>query len=215
MVRLFFRQDVGALRRPLNVVFGAPSHVAILRALAPRAAGATGGEIARLAGVAPQAVLDALTRLEALGVVTRLPLGRGYLFRLNRDHELVKAGILPLLEEETRFGVRLREVLKEAFEKDVVTGLIYGSASRGEERPESDLDICLIVRGAKEKEKTLERAAILADEIRKGFGLRLSPLAFTAAEFSRGLKSGKVLMKSIQKDGERFVGHPLEGLGHG
>ena len=215
MVRLLSRQDVGALRRPLNVVFGAPSHVAILRALAPRAAGATGGEIARLAGVTPQAVLDALTRLEALGIVSRLPMGRGYLFRLNRDHELVKGGILPLLEEEARFGVRLREVLKKVFGRDVVTGLIYGSTGRGEERPESDLDVCLIVRGSKDKEKVLERSAGLAGEIRRGFGLRLSPIAFTVAEFARGLKGGKALMKNIAKDGERFVGLAVERMEHG
>jgi len=215
MVRVLARQDVGYLRRPLNVVFGAPSHVAVLRGLAQRPAGATGAELARAAGVAHQATLDALARLEWVGLVTRLPMGRGYLFRLNQEHGLVKRGLLPLLQEEVEFRARLRTMLKSAFEKDVEAGAIFGSSSRDEDRPESDLDVCLVVRGQRDKERVLQRASELADAVRRGFGLRLSPIVFTTAEFSAGLRRKDSLLKSIQEEGERFVGRPLEVMALG
>lgn len=210
MVRRVDRQARGYLRRPLNVLFAAPSHAAVLRALAHRARGASGMEIARAAGVAHQATLDSLARLETVGIVSRLPLGRGYLFSLNREHGLVQRGLLPLLDEESGFGSRLRELLRSAFEKDVVAGVIYGSAGRDEDRPESDLDVCLVVRRASAKERVLQRAAGLADAVWRGFGVRLSVVAYTESDFKAGLAGGKPLFVNIQRDGERFAGRPLE-----
>jgi len=51
------------LLRPLNVVLGAPSHVALLRALSGAGRGLTGGEVARAAGVAQRAAMEGLARL--------------------------------------------------------------------------------------------------------------------------------------------------------
>lgn len=215
MARSLKAQRGGYLRRPLDVVFGVPSHVAVLRALAARESGASGRELARAAGVTNQAALDALGRLETVGIVSRLPMGRGYIFHLNRGHGLVKRGVLTLLQEETEFGVRLRATLKGAFEKDVVSGVIFGSAGRGEERPESDLDLCLVVKREKDKERVEQRAAEMAEAVWKGYGLRLSPLVMTEAEFKGDARRGKELMKNIKADGERFVGRPLEGIGRG
>ena len=131
MVRVLAHRKEGYLRHPLDVIFGAPSHIAVLRAVIQRSQGATGAEIARAAGVTNQTALDSLGRLEEVGAVSRLPMGRGYIFRLNQDHGLVKRGLLPLLREEGAFGGRLRAALKEAFAKIVLSGLIYGSTGRG------------------------------------------------------------------------------------
>lgn len=215
MVRVLSGRDVGYLRRPLDLLFGAPSHVAVLRAVAERAHGATGAEIARAAGMTNQTALDALGRLEDVGAVSRLPMGRGYLFRLNREHGLVKRGILPLLREEADFGERLRAMLKEAFGKIVLSGVIYGSTGRGEERPESDLDVCLIVGRERDKERVLQKAGETSEALRNEFGVRLSPVVFAAREFAVGLKEGNALMRNITKDGDRFVGGPLERIERG
>src|SRR5438552_5366118 len=150
MVRVLSGRDIGYLRRPLDLVFGAPSHIAILRAIAQRAQGATGAEIARAAGTTNQGALDSLARLEGVGLISRLPMGRGYVFRLNVEHGLVKRGLLPLFGEEAAFKERLRARLKEAFEKQVLSAVIYGSTGRGSERPESDLDVCLIVKSERD-----------------------------------------------------------------
>jgi predicted nucleotidyltransferase len=210
MVRVLAGRDIGYLRRPLDLVFGAPSHIAILRAVAQRAQGATGAEIARAAGTTNQAALDSLARLEGVGLVSRLPMGRGYIFHLNLEHGLVKRGLLPLLSEEVAFRGRLRARLKGAFEKEVVSAVIYGSTGRGSERPESDLDVCLIVKSEKGKEQVLKRSGEISEALRQEFGVRISPIVFRAEEFSRGLKHGNELMKNIKVDGERFAGRPLE-----
>jgi predicted nucleotidyltransferase len=215
MVRVLAHRDVGYLRRPLDLVFGAPSHIAILRALAQRAQGATGAEVARAAGTTNQAALDSLGRLEEVGVVSRLPMGRGYVFRLNRDHELVKRALLPLLREEAEFMANLRAALRNAFEREVLSGLIFGSMGRGEERPESDLDLCLVVKRKEDKERVLLRAATLSESLRSDFGVRVSPIALTAEEFSKGLRRGNELMRNIRADGDRFAGRPLEVILHG
>ncbi len=88
---------------PLNAVFGAPSHIAVLRALRDTADGATGRDVARRSGVARQAVMNALAQMESAGIVRRRFAGRSHLFRLNGDHWLVEKGLLPLLEAERGF----------------------------------------------------------------------------------------------------------------
>jgi predicted nucleotidyltransferase len=210
MVRVLAGRDVGYLRRPLDLVFGAPSHIAILRAVAQRAQGATGAEIARAAGTTNQAALDSLARLEGMGLVRRLPMGRGYIFHLNAEHGLVRHGLRQLLSEEAAFRERLLARLKGAFEKEVLSAVIYGSTGRGSERPPSDLDVCLIVRSEKGKERVLKRSSEISGPLRQEFGVRISPIVFRAEEFSRGLKRGTELMTNIQADGERFAGRPLE-----
>lgn len=215
MVRPLSHRNVGYLRHPLDLIFGAPSHIAVLRAVTQRDQGATGAELARVARTTNQAALDSLGRLEEVGIVSRLPMGRGYLFRLNRSHHLVKYGLLPLLHEEIAFHSRLRQELKKTFAKNVLAGLIFGSTGRGEERPQSDLDTCLIVKGSEDKERVLKKAGEVSESLRAAFGIKLSPLVFTAEEFRRGLKRGEELMKNIKEDGERFVGRPIEVIALG
>jgi predicted nucleotidyltransferase len=52
--------------------------------------------------------------------------------------------VVPHLEADLG---RFRQVLDERFSADLVTMAIFGSRATGRERPESDLDLLLIVRG--------------------------------------------------------------------
>ncbi len=63
------RPRTAAFRRPLDQVFAAPSHIAILRALLDSAEGMSGRQVARLAEVNHQACAVALGRLEELSVL--------------------------------------------------------------------------------------------------------------------------------------------------
>jgi len=91
--------DAGAVR-PLNAVFSAPCHVAILRALFESREPASGRRIARDAGVNHQACAEGLRRLERLGLVQREVLGRTHAFSLNGGHPVVDALLNPLYREE-------------------------------------------------------------------------------------------------------------------
>ncbi|MBI2933922.1 MAG: nucleotidyltransferase domain-containing protein [Planctomycetes bacterium] len=200
------------LLRPLNVIFGAPSHVALLRALAQAGRGLTGREVARAARVAQRAALDGLVRLEQAGVVRRTPAGRAFLYELRRERHLVRTGILPLLEREAEIRSGIFERLREALGKDVVSGCVFGSAARGEERPESDLDVLLLVEGKDDIERLERRVASLFETLRREFDVRASPIIMKQTEFVRGYRTGREFMRNVVRDAETFAGKPLKAV---
>jgi hypothetical protein len=102
MVRPLAERNREYVRRPLNAVLGAPSHIAVLRSLYTTGAGLTGREIARSAGVAVQATHDALARLAAASLVRWTQAGRAHVYELNRDHFLFKNGNLVLSTNSSR-----------------------------------------------------------------------------------------------------------------
>ena len=197
------------LVRPLDTLLASGSHIAVLRVLDPTAVGATGREIARLAGIDPHSALNALSLLEGSGLVRRRAAGRANLYALNRAHRLWKKGISPLLAAERAFSKEIREAIAARLRRHVVAAAIFGSAARGEEGPDSDLDLCLIVALAAQKEAALAAAAELSGEMADETGLHLSPIAFTIKEFKRMRRDGNALMTEIVDEAVTIVGrHP-------
>lgn len=90
-----------AIQRPLDWVFAAPSHIAVLRALSGSKEGMSARAAARAGGVNHQAAAVALRRLRALGVVRRLGSGQVQLLCLDKKHPLVPA-LVSLLRREKK-----------------------------------------------------------------------------------------------------------------
>lgn len=209
MVRPLGERGREYARRPLNAVLGAPSHIAVLRALYRMGAGLTGREIARSSGVAVQATHDALARLEAASLVRWMPAGRAHVYTLNRDHFLCKNGIGPLLEAESEFRSRIRSILKRALMGRVLSAAIFGSVARGEDHPESDLDLIMIVEHARDREKAHDWTGAVTEKLREEFGVRLSPMAFGRSEFRENHRKGKSFFQTVVKEAETLVGLDL------
>jgi predicted nucleotidyltransferase len=215
MVRPLAVRDREYVRRPLNVLLGAPSHIAILRALYMSGSGMTGRQIARMSGVAVQATHDALARFAEVGLVRWLPAGRAHLYQLNRDHYLFAQGILPLLEAEGEFRSRIKAILKRALEGHVISAAIFGSAARGDDRPDSDLDLLLIVEHRKDREKAQDRAGAVFDRLKNEFGVTLSAISFGRAEFVAGYRKGKSFFQNVVREGETVTGKELGAVVRG
>lgn len=90
-----------AFPRPLDWIFSAPSHIAVLRALWGSKDGLSARAAARAGGVNHQAAAVALRRLRALGVVRRLGSGGVQLLCLDMKHPLGPA-LRSLLRSEQR-----------------------------------------------------------------------------------------------------------------
>lgn len=195
--------------RPLDVILGAPSHIAILRALRHAVGGITGREVARLAQIAPYAAMRGLARLESARVIRRRPAGRAYLFELCENHLLVKEGLLLLLDLEARVKGRAREILKGAFGREVESAVIFGSVARGEDRPESDLDLCLVVRRQEDKDRASQQAGTASSKLAAELGITLNNVLFSRSEFLRGYRQGREFYRDVVRDGERVFGKDL------
>ncbi len=196
----------------LDEVFATWSHIAVLRVMQNSARGMTGREIARLSGMNHRSCLKALSALESLSIVIRIRGGRDHLFMLNHEHFLVKEGILPLMRTERNFTKELSALLKRSLARETASIVLFGSVARREEKNESDVDVCFVVKQSIEKEKVRNRIHKLLPLIRKRFGANLSPLLLTVAEFSKKARRGHPPVSSIMKEGIVLSGKKLSEL---
>ncbi len=157
-----------------------------------------------------QAAHEALGRLEVYGVIRRTPAGKAHVFELNRDHFLVRQVLLPLLEGEVAFRQRLYQVLSEAIAGKAESGVIFGSVARGEEGAASDFDVCILVDKDPEKDGAANSLSRVFEMVWREFGLKLSPIVFTRAEFLAGYRKGKALFRDIVAEAETFHGAKLD-----
>lgn len=192
------------IHRPFDEVLRAWSHVAVLRTLLDSTVGLTGNQVARTSGMQPRSALKALSSLEVLGIVRRQRGGRDHLFTLNREHLLVKEGLIPLYQAESKFALMLEESVSAALEGKVVAALIYGSVARKEEIPESDFDLCCVVRAENEKQIVRESLASLSSSFNLRFGVKVAPLFFSLEEIKGNLRTP--LIRRILQEGRTIIG---------
>jgi DNA-binding transcriptional ArsR family regulator len=167
------------IHRAFDEVFRSWSHVAVLRALLDTKSGFTGSEVARVSGMHPRSALKALTSLEQLGIVHRQRGGRDHIFTLNREHVLVRDGVLSLYHTERYFLDVIIATLAAALKRSVISAILFGSVVKREETPLSDLDLCCIVKTERQKDVVRELLSSDAPMLHRKFGIKIAPLLFT------------------------------------
>ena len=190
---------------PMQEIFGAPSHIAILRLLNQITQGISGRELARRAAINDRTCRLALGRLEQLGLVENLGTGKIKLFRLNRKNYFAKTVLPSLFVGEVSFLGSLIEKLQEALIDKCKWACIYGSVAKKMDVEFSDLDMLIIVKDEKEIENLQDKMTELISSIISGFGLSLSPVILTDFQWRKG-KQFQELKKNVIQDHIPIVG---------
>jgi len=209
------RPLTGTLRRPLDAVFAAPSHLALVRVLSESPHGASGRELARRAGLSHQAASNALARLEGLGIVRRVGRGRVFLYSLNRQHALYVRLIRPLLDAERGVFRTILQTVEDAVGPHCLSATIFGSVARGTEGPASDLDLLIVLRPDRGRSELTRAVSGMATAMSRTWGIRLNPILFTATQARQHLRNGHPLFTAAARDGIPLAGRPLTELTHG
>jgi len=119
-----------------------------------------GRQIARALGLSPKPLNRTLADLTAEGLLIQRNVGSAYLFRANLDNPLVSDILVPLFQKERNL---LRDALDEVLDglkERIFTAILYGSVSRGEDRPSSDVDLMIVTDQVEEVEEVLEEQAV-------------------------------------------------------
>lgn len=146
----------------------------------------TGRELAREAGAPHPRALERLNEFEDEGLVSRRFAGRAHLWRLERDHALV-APLTALFQVDDRVRQELRSTLERGIGRipGVTEARLFGSVARGDEDPDSDIDIFLLVKDRASKDAARREMEGLRGEVRSRFGNWVSPIILTEAELRR------------------------------
>jgi predicted nucleotidyltransferase len=117
----------------------------VLQALARADAAFSGRQVARMIGASKEGTRHALARLVQRGVVVQEAAGAARMYRLNRDH-LAAPAILTLAGLREELLRRMRDMLAD-WHPPACYAALSGSAARGQERPDSDVDVFLLRLG--------------------------------------------------------------------
>jgi hypothetical protein len=114
----------------------------VLEVLARADAAFTGREVARRIGASMEGTRQVLARLVAQGTVVRERAGAAQMYRLNRQH-LAAAAVIALAGLREDLLTRLRQLLA-GWAPAPAYAALFGSVARGQERPDSDLDVFVL-----------------------------------------------------------------------
>lgn len=189
------------LHNIFDEIFSRWSNIAVLRALNNYAVGISGREVSRIANLAIKNCFNALNDLENVGIVKRVRGGRDHLFTLNRDHFIVKTGLIPLFDVEKKFFDVVISDIKKKLKSTNISVYIFGSVVRKEEEVDSDLDICIIYENKNQREEIIQSVSELNSLLYKKYFVSLSHFLITKKEFFKRLNQNKNIVHSIVKEG--------------
>jgi len=174
-------QTQSHLRHPLTALLGSAGQVRVLRALAMDKAPQSAPQLAATAGLTPQGTRGVLDVLGRQRLVKAHGSGRTQLYELNRQHPLAPS-LAALFQDERRRWDALMSSIREALERHgaVSAAWLYGSVARGEDAPDSDLDIALVVRSQSVADQVREALMPLEDAQQ----IRISLTALTTKELA-------------------------------
>jgi len=198
-------------------VLGSTSKIQLLRAILPLTGPVSGREAQKLAGVnSRKGAHQALNALAALGVLTQHRLRGTHLYSVNCEHHLIAPLQALFAAEAERFSI-LRDALRSGFEQhgllaNVKSAILFGSAARGEARPDSDLDV-LFVADAKPVVEAVQGVAIdLQDAVFTRLGVSLAPITLPLARFRERHAAGDPLLRDIETEGRVLLGASVPEL---
>lgn len=116
----------------------------------------SGRELGRLAGCSASRTSEVLNLFHSYGFINKIHVGNTTVWTLNNENILCKE-LSYLFQIEKKLLQNLKSKIHNAFrsQKAVLKVLLFGSLIRGDEKPNSDIDLFILVQKEKDK-KTAE-----------------------------------------------------------
>lgn len=187
-------------------MLGDSGHVRLLRVLLLHGGALSSTQLAGQAALTPQGVRNVLEDLGLQGAVQVLGSGRTRLFRARPEHPMTAAVASLFTAERAQwesFLSALREVL--AKQPDVVGAWLYGSVARGEDEPESDVDIAVLLESGQQAEHVRDEFSALERQVNASFSvitLKRRELAEVNPSWWKSLVAEAVVLKGRRPEEE-------------
>ena len=161
----------------------------------------SGRELARLLNVSPSRASEILELFRKYGVVNRIRIGNTSEWTLNKKSILVDK-LLKIFKIEEKIYRDLKSKIFNTFhkEKSILKVILYGSVARGEEQPNSDIDLFILVKNEKDKDLVANLVHKLNISLLPRYGNVISELIYSRKEWN--LKKNSEISKQIRSEGE-------------
>lgn len=177
--------------------------------------GVSGRGLAALLKASTFKVHHALKFLSAQGILKTTVVGKSHLYRLNHDHILVQKVILPLLDFQENIYSGLGKEIMARLKPRPLSIILYGSMARGEEEPDSDIDLFLVYKNPRKVGRISENE-LWMEIVTRRYGNFVSVRRGTIDQLQERYKERDALMRNIVKEGKVIAGLSItELLTHG
>jgi len=186
-------------------ILNSATKVKIVKFLLTHEASMSEREIASILKVSHMSINRTMRELSEANLVNFITVGKAHLWKVNR-----KSYAFKVLSEFVKGVSRIKDpindlkdlILKSTPKNLVKKVILFGSLARGEERADSDIDIFLLVKDKRDKERlsvVLDKLLNVCLEI---YGNKLSPHILTEQEARK--KSRQKILSEISKGIEIF-----------
>lgn len=182
-------------------LLGSRSRIAVLRVLLGVSVPLNASQIAVRSKLSHVAAASVLSEFASMGVVLSSPAGRATVYWLSRDSVYVENVLEPLFQAERDVPQYLVDDLAWAFQDEAVSVVLFGSYARGDQTPDSDVDVALVAENPDTKSALESAIAAHASEFRSRFGASLSALTYTREEAGMLWETSPSLAESLCRDG--------------
>lgn len=187
-------------------LFSTHGRVDVLRVLWGVQIPMTAAEVARRTRMTHPAVSSVLGVLADFGVADSAPAGRGHVYWLNRDHFYVKSLVDPVFLAEQAAPEALLEAIRSDFEDRTLSVVLFGSYARGDQTPDSDIDVIAVAHNAGVKREIEDGIVDSQTALRRAFGATLSAIVYEPSEAVLLPERAPDLYQSVVRDGVRVCG---------
>jgi predicted nucleotidyltransferase len=144
-------------------------------------------EIASVLGISHMSVNRAMQELAEINLVHYIAVGKAHLWKVNRQSFAYKAlerliGDLKVLPDPLS---ELKRVIMKHLPKALVKrAVLFGSVAQAKEKPDSDIDLFILVKNIQDQRTLEESIEKLTTECLDVFGNRLAPYILTEKEYN-------------------------------
>lgn len=195
------------LHRFIEDLLGDKAQVACLKLLRKNPQ-LSGRELAKQASVSQFKIRSVLQSLSSHGLLKMRVFGKAYLYSLNKRHILIQR-MKPLLELEDDFFAFFGQWVMRQVPFKPISLVLFGSMARGEERPESDIDLLVILKKMTPENEILDKIHHCLAEAIDVFGNRIAPVLTTPKDFEKAVKKKDPFFLKILKEGVVIAGSTM------
>ncbi|MFH1902967.1 MAG: HTH domain-containing protein [Candidatus Omnitrophota bacterium] len=201
----------------LNKILDNEAKIKILRFLIKTTGQWNGRQIAKEIGVTPATTHKALQGLYKEGVLILRNVGKTHLYNLKEDTYLVSDLLRPLFAKEDKALNSILETIRKkigasSIRRDIVSVSLFGSVSLHKEQPTSDIDLSVIIRHGKSRQKVENLFEEIDKEVSLKFGNIVSPYINTEAEFRAKYKKKLAVIRNILLNNKRIYGKEVKEI---
>jgi predicted nucleotidyltransferase len=173
----------------LEDILGSKIKIRILRLFYRTRGSFTGREIAKLIEFSQDATQRALNDLTEQGLLRRDYVGTSYNYYLNEDHMLVDKVVNKAFFAEQDSIREIARIFKDQLGNEFQRAVVFGSVAKKNERPDSDVDILVVVRDGVETEAIEDRINEAANLATAASGNPVMPIVIQAGEYEKKKKA--------------------------